>query len=83
MTIFSSVICRFGFGSVDAPAIDKMPSIVELLFWCLQSALSALTGVPTKPDKSGSLRSRVMADRCIAPGHKNSPKNADFGCTIA
>ena len=32
MIIFYSVICLFGLGSVDAPAIDKMSSIVELLF---------------------------------------------------
>jgi hypothetical protein len=32
MIIFSSVICLFELGSVDAPAIDKMSSIVELLF---------------------------------------------------
>jgi hypothetical protein len=32
MIIFSSVICLFGLGSVDAPGIDKMSSIVELFF---------------------------------------------------
>jgi hypothetical protein len=32
MVIFSSVPCLVGLGSVDALAIDKMSSIVELLF---------------------------------------------------
>jgi hypothetical protein len=59
---------------VDAPAIDKMSAIVELLSPCLRSALPALTGVPTKSDGSGSLRSLVLANRCFAPGHKTVPR---------
>src|SRR5712672_1437445 len=75
--IFSSVICLFGgnvAGSVDAPAIHKMSAIVELLSPCLRSALSALTGVPTKPDGTGSFRSLVLANRCVAPDHKTVPR---------
>src|SRR5437879_10755103 len=76
MIIFSSVICPFGLGSVDAPATHKMSAIVELLSPCLRSALSALTGVPTKPDGTGSLRSLVLANRCVAPDHKTVPRLA-------
>src|SRR5882672_1140305 len=47
---------------------------VELLSPCLRSALSALTGAPTKPDGSGTLRSLVLANRCVAPGHKTVPR---------
>src|SRR4029078_12507871 len=67
--IFSLVICLFGLGGVDAPAFDKMSSIVELL--SLASALSALCRVPAKRDGSGSLRPLVLAGRCIAAVHKN------------
>jgi hypothetical protein len=76
MIIFSSVIPLFGgnVASVDAPAIRKMSSIVELLSLCLRSALSALTRVPAKPDGSGTLRSLVLANRCVAPGHKTVPR---------
>ena len=75
MIIFSSVICLFGLGSVDAPAIRQNVSHCGTPFSrCLRSALSALTGVPTKPDGSGSLRSRVLANRCVAPGHKTVPR---------
>ena len=61
-------------GSVGPPAIHKMSAIVELLSPCLRSALSALTGVPTKPDGTGSLRSLVLANRCVAPDHKTVPR---------
>ena len=40
------------------------------------AALSALTGVPTKPDGSGSLRSLALADRCVAADHKTVPRFA-------
>ncbi len=33
----------------------------------------------TNPD--GSLRSLAPTDRCVAPGHKNRTKTAEFGCT--
>src|SRR6266481_9877837 len=74
MIIFSSVICLFGLGSVDAPAIDKTLSIVELLFSVSAICAVCFDRVPTKPDGSGSLRSRVLADRCIAPGHRTVPR---------
>jgi hypothetical protein len=50
-----------------------MSAIVELLSPCPRSALSASTGVP-KPDGSGSLRSLVLANRCVAPRHKTVPR---------
>jgi hypothetical protein len=57
---------------VDAPSIDKMSSIVELLFSA--SALSAFCRVPIKFGGSGSLRPLVLADRCIAAVHKTVPR---------
>src|SRR3954447_20599371 len=51
-----------------------MPGCVELLSPCPQSLLSALTGAPTHPDGSGSLRSLVSAIRCVAPGYKTVPR---------
>src|SRR5215813_270668 len=77
MGIISSIICLSGgnvAGSVDALAIRKMSGSVELLSPHLRSALSALTGASTKPDGSGSLRSLVLANRCVAPGHKTVPR---------
>ncbi|HWW84389.1 MAG TPA: hypothetical protein VNZ26_12345, partial [Vicinamibacterales bacterium] len=71
MGMISSVICLFGgsvAGSVGAPAIHKMPAIVELLSPFLRSALSALTGFPLSPmerDRSGRWCWRTDALRLI------------------
>lgn len=55
----------------------------ELLSPRLRSALSALTGAPTKPMESGSPRLLVSASRCGAAWSCNSTKIVDLGCTIA
>jgi hypothetical protein len=53
---------------------DKMSAIVELLISCLQSSLSALTGLPRSlmhRDRAGRW---VLAKRCAALDHKTAPR---------
>src|SRR3954468_20561817 len=67
--VFTLVACRFALGSVDAPAVDTMSSMVELLF-----RFGGVCRVPIKCDGSGSLRLMMPTDRCIAAVHKTVPR---------
>src|SRR3954452_18260055 len=71
--------CRF---TSFIPAVPAAWSVTTIAFMIICSSVM-LTPAPTKPGGSGSLRSRVLANRCAASGHKNSTKTADSGCTIA
>src|SRR5215469_9698463 len=67
--------CGLGRSTSFIPAVPAAWFVTTIAFMMIFSSV-ILTGVPARPDGSGSLRSLMSADRCAAPDHKTVPRLA-------
>ena len=72
MTSFIAA-CGLGRSTSFIPAVPAAWSLTTIAFMIIFSSV-ILAVVPAKRDGSGSLRSLVLANRCVVPGHKTVPR---------